>query len=84
MLRGREVPATATLRSVGVASGDSIVTVRRELIAEGKHLVQLQSFACLTPGSATMIGLLSGMMGHGRLFQPAGLRLRELLGSCSR
>lgn len=41
MLRGREVPSAATLRSVGVASGDSIVTVRRELIAEGKHAAQL-------------------------------------------
>ena len=45
LLRGREVPAAATLRSAGVASGDVIVTVRRELIAEGKHLIYRQEFS---------------------------------------
>ena len=38
MVKGREVPLATTLRAAGVTSGDVIVVVRRELIAEGKHL----------------------------------------------
>ncbi|KAK9830659.1 hypothetical protein WJX74_001036 [Apatococcus lobatus] len=39
LLRGREVPAGTTLRSQGVATGDTIVIVRRELIAEAWQIV---------------------------------------------
>ncbi|KAK9847792.1 hypothetical protein WJX84_005395 [Apatococcus fuscideae] len=39
MLKGREVLPATTLRSAGVASGDIIVVVRRELIAEAWQIV---------------------------------------------